>query len=70
MKFDQILSNFKDYHLPISVFVFITGAVMKWFNHLDMAYVAYAGTILGAVTGHAFSGAAKDKPEDLQNPKP
>jgi len=24
----------------------------------------YTGTILGAITGHAFSGAAKDKPGD------
>jgi hypothetical protein len=63
-KFDKILSNMKDYHLPICVFMFIVGSVMKWFGHLDMSYVAYTGTILGAITGHAFSGAAKDKPGD------
>jgi len=63
-KFDKILSNVKDYHLPICLFMFIVGSVMKWFNHLDMAYVAYAGTIIGGITGHAFSGAAKDKPGD------
>jgi hypothetical protein len=33
---------------------------MKWFGHLDMSYVAYTGTILGAITGHAFSPAQKD----------
>ena len=64
MNFDKILSDMKDYHLPICVFMFIVGSVMKWFGHLDMAYVAYTGTILGAITGHAFSGAAKDKPGD------
>ena len=64
MNFDKILSQMKDYHLPICVFMFLVGSVMKWFNHLDMAYVAYAGTILGAVTGHAFSPAQKDHPDD------
>jgi len=64
MSLDTILSRCKDYHLPICLFMFIVGSVMKWFNHLDMAYVAYAGTIIGGITGHAFSGAAKDKPGD------
>ena len=64
MSFDVIMSRVKDYHLPICLFMFIVGSVMKWFNHLDMAYVAYAGTIIGGITGHAFSGAAKDKPGD------
>jgi len=65
MNLDKILSDMKDYHLPICVFMFIVGSVMKWFGHLDMSYVAYTGTILGAITGHAFSGAAKDKPGDI-----
>lgn len=71
MKFellDKWMSAAKDWHLPISVFMFIVGSAMQWFHHLDMAYVAYAGTILGAITGHAFSGAGapdpKDKPGD------
>jgi len=55
------MSAAKDWHLPISVFMFIVGSAMQWFHHLDMAYVAYAGTILGAITGHAYSPAAKDK---------
>jgi len=67
MNFDKILSNMKDYHLPICVFMFVVGSLMKWFNHLDMAYVAYAGTILGAITGHSFSPAQKDHDE---TPKP
>jgi hypothetical protein len=59
MKLDKILSDMKDYHLPVSIFMFIIGTVMQWFHKLDMAYVAYAGTILGAITGHAFSPAQK-----------
>ena len=62
MNFDVIMSRVKDYHLPICLFMFIVGSVMKWFNHLDMAYVAYAGTIIGGITGHAFSDAvSKDR---------
>jgi hypothetical protein len=56
---DKILSACKDYHLPICLFVFIIGSVMQWFRHLDMAYVAYTGTVLGAITGHSFSPAGK-----------
>jgi hypothetical protein len=67
MNLDKLLSDCKDYHLPICGVMFLIGSVMQWFHHLDMAYVAYAGTILGAITGHSFSPAAKDKPED-KNP--
>jgi hypothetical protein len=58
--FDKIMSAVKDYHLPIMIVMFFTGSVMKWFGHLDMAFVAYAGTIIGGITGHAFSPAQKD----------
>ena len=61
---DKILSMAKDYHLPICLFMFIVGSLMQWFGHLDMSFVAYAGTILGAITGHAFSPAQKDKDKD------
>lgn len=60
MNFDKILSDMKDYHLPICVFMFVVGSVMTWFHHLDMSYVAYTGTILGAITGHAYSPAQKN----------
>jgi hypothetical protein len=62
--FDTFMTNMKDYHLPICVVMFITGAVLQWFHHLDMSFVAYTGTILGAITGHAFSPAQKDKNSD------
>jgi 1,4-dihydroxy-2-naphthoate octaprenyltransferase len=61
---DKWLSAAKDYHLPICVLMFLVGTVMTWFHHLDMSFVAYTGTILGAITGHAFSKAADDKPGD------
>lgn len=62
MNLDKVLSNFKDYHLPISVFVFIVGSVMHWFHHLDASYVGFTATVLGAITGHAFSGAGQPDP--------
>jgi hypothetical protein len=66
MKLDTILSNFKDYHLPICIGIFGVGSILQWFHHLDMAYVAFTGTIVGAITGHAFSPAQKapDAPPD------
>jgi hypothetical protein len=67
VNFDKILSNMKDYHLPICLGMFGVGSVLQWFGHLDMAFVAFTGTIVGAITGHAFSPAQKDHSDD--NPK-
>jgi hypothetical protein len=67
MKFtavDAVLSAAKDWHLPISVFIFIVGSVMKWFGHLDSTFVAFTATVLGAITGHSFSPAQKDHEEE------
>ena len=52
--FDKILSEAKDYHLPITVFVFVTGTALSWFHKLDPSYVAFTGT--------AYSPAQKDPP--------
>jgi len=60
INFDKLLSNFKDYHLPIFVAMFGVGGALQWFHHLDMAFVAFTGTIIGGITGHAFSPAQKD----------
>lgn len=72
MKFafvDKWLSAFKDWHLPISVFVFIVGSVIHWFHGIDASYVAFTATVLGAITGHSFSpAAAPDPPTPAQNP--
>ena len=59
---DKILSNMKDYHLPVCIGIFLTGSVMSWFHHLDTTFVAFTATVLGAVTGHAFSPAPKVEP--------
>jgi hypothetical protein len=60
--FDKILSEAKDYHLPITVFVFVTGTALSWFHKLDPSYVAFTGTVLGTITAHAYSPAQKDPP--------
>jgi len=64
MSFDKLMSNVKDYHLPICAGIFCIGSVLQWFHHLDMAFVAFTGSVLGALTGHAFSPAQKDQPGD------
>ena len=60
MNFDKVLSNMKDYHVPVCIGIFGTGSVLQWFHHLDPTYVAFTATILGAITGHAFSPAQRD----------
>lgn len=64
MNFDKIMSNFKDYHLPIYVGVFMVGSLLQRFDHLNYTFVTFTGTVLGAITGHAFSPAQKDQPGD------
>ena len=61
---DKWLSAVKDYHLPIFVGMFGMGSVLQWFHHLDMAFVAFTSAIIGGLTGHAFSPATKDPPEN------
>ena len=62
MNIDKILSNIKDYHLPIFIGMFGVGCVLQWFHHLDMAFVAFTGTLVGGITGHAFSNHSDDPP--------
>lgn len=57
---DKVLTNCKDYHLPICGAVWAIGSVMQWFRHLDPTFVAFTGTVLAAITGHAFSPARRD----------
>lgn len=67
MKFeclDKVLSAAKDWHLPISVGIFGVGSVLQWFHHLDASFVAFTATVLGAITGHAYSPAQQDKGAD------
>jgi len=60
MKFDfvdKVLSAAKDWHIASCLFVFLIGSVLQWFHRLDPTFVMFAGTVLGAITGHAFSPA-------------
>ena len=61
MSFDEILSNMKDYHLPACIGVFGIGSILQWCHHLDGTFVTFTATVLGAITGHAFSPAQQDK---------
>jgi hypothetical protein len=65
MNLDRVISNFKDYHLPLFIGMFGIGSVLQWFGHLTMGYVAFTGTIIGGITGHAFSPA--QSAPDVQN---
>lgn len=59
---DKWLSAAKDWHLPICTFMFVVGSVIHWLHGIDASYVAFTATIVGGVTGHAFSNAGK--PDD------
>ena len=65
MSFDKFLSNMKDYHIPVSIFIFLIGSVLQFYHRLDMSFVAFTGTVLGAITGHAFSPAQKEGDPDV-----
>lgn len=60
MNWDKILSNVKDYHLPICIGMFSIGSILQYVHRMDMTFVAFTGTIVGAITGHAFSPARRD----------
>jgi len=60
-KFDAVCSGFKDYHVLAYLFMFTVGAALQWLHHLDVTFVAFTASILGALTGHQFSPAANDK---------
>ena len=66
MNIDRILSNVKDYHLPICVLVFVMGWLLQWFGKMDSTFVAFTGTVLGCLVGHAFSSAWKGDDQDSQ----
>lgn len=70
MKFsllDKWLSAAKDWHIAVSVFIFITGSVIHWLHGIDASYVAFTGTVLAAITGHSFSPAASQPDPPAQN---
>lgn len=68
MNWDKILSNVKDYHLPIFLGIFSVGSILQWFHHMDTTFVAFTATVAGAITGHAFSP-AQHNGDDQDNDK-
>lgn len=66
---DKWLSAAKDYHVPVCLGMFGVGSVLQWFGHMDAAFVAFTATIIGGVTGHAFSPAQKDHEVDSDGTK-
>lgn len=42
---------------------FVTGTVLQGLHRLDMTYVAFMGTLLGAVVGHSIGQDHADKSE-------
>ena len=67
MGIDKVLTNIKDYHLPIVLLMFFTGVILQWFGKMDYAFVAFTGTVMGGVGVHAFSPAAR-QPDVVQPP--
>jgi hypothetical protein len=66
-KIDKVLSDFKDYHVPIICAVFALGTGIEWYHHLTTACVEFAGLVLSAITGHAiFSKTSGDGSDDSQ----
>lgn len=53
MNLDKVLTNFKDYHIPIALIIFITGTVVHIVHGLTADYVAFTSTILGFLGAHA-----------------
>lgn len=53
-KIDKVLSDFKDYHVPVILGVFSVGTVIEWYHHLSMPYVYFCMGVLTALTGHAI----------------
>ena len=61
MNYDKILTDMKDYHIPAILGIFIIGAFLQLVHRMDMTFVAFTGTIVGAIAGHAFTKHGDDK---------
>lgn len=73
MKFstlDKWFSAARDWHIAVYVIMFGIGSVLQYLHHLDMAFVAFTGTLVGGLTGHAYSPAGKDTPAAVNPPPP
>lgn len=69
INFDKILTDCKDYHLPVGLFVFITGSIIHWFRgHLDASYTTFCGTVFAFLTGHSIFANRADNPTTTTTP--
>jgi len=55
MSFDSVISRItSDGHVPVAIMIFVVGAVLQWFHHLDGSFVAFTTTVLTFLGGHAW----------------
>lgn len=66
MKLDSALFEriTADGHIPIGLFIFVVGTVVHWIHGLSADYVAFTGTILGFLGGHAWAQAKYEAKPD------
>ena len=63
---DKVLTDMKDYHVPIGLFVFLTGVFVHWFKGLSPVFVSFTSTVLGFLGVHAVF--APGQTPDSQEP--
>ena len=49
-----------DGHIPIALFIFVTGAVIHVAHGLDGSFVAFTTTVLAFLGGHAYLNTPDD----------
>lgn len=57
----KLLALVNDSHVAFALVIFGTGSTMQWFHRLDPNYIAFCGTVIGFVLGHAVWGQTGDK---------
>lgn len=63
---DKVLTDMKDYHVPIGLFVYLTGLAMHWYKGLSPVFVTFTTTVFGFLAGHAIF--APGTTSDTQGP--
>lgn len=59
---EKIFNHFaKNGHIPIGLFIFVSGSAIHWLHGLDAAYVAFTTTVLGFLGGHAWVNSQSEK---------
>ncbi len=67
---EKFFSKLKGRTTTFCVMFFISGNVLQWLHRLDATYIAFMGTLLGAIIGHSVkedwfkNAAAPDPPKD------